>query len=113
MTTIYHNPRCRKSRETLAILEEKTEDITIVKYLETPPSVEELTEIIKFLNISPIDLVRKNETVWKENYKGKEITNTELISVLSKHPILIERPIVVKDNKAIIGRPPQKVVDIL
>ncbi|WP_282081469.1 arsenate reductase (glutaredoxin) [Aquimarina algiphila] len=113
MTTIYHNPRCRKSRETLAILEEKTEDITIVKYLETPPSVEELTEIIKFLNISPIDLVRKNETVWKENYKGKEITNTELISVLSKYPILIERPIVVKDNKAIIGRPPQKVVDIL
>ncbi|TSE09034.1 arsenate reductase (glutaredoxin) [Aquimarina algiphila] len=113
MTTIYHNPRCRKSRETLAILEEKTEDITIVKYLETPPSVEELTEIIKFLNISPIDLVRKNETVWKENYKGKEITNTELISVLSKHPILIERPIVIKDNKAIIGRPPQKVVDIL
>ncbi len=113
MTTIYHNPRCRKSRETLTILEEKNENIKIVKYLENPPSIEELTEIIKFLNISPIDLVRKNEAIWKENYKGKDIADSELISVLSKNPILIERPIVIKDNKAIIGRPPQKVIDIL
>ncbi len=113
MTTIYHNPRCRKSRETLEILEQKNEDITIIKYLETPPNKEELSEIINLLGILPIDLVRRNETIWKENFKGKDMTDDEIIKALADHPKLIERPIVIKNNKAIIGRPPQKVIDIL
>jgi len=113
MTTIYHNPRCRKSRETLAILVEQNEEHTIVKYLETPPSEKELTEIIKLLGISPLDLIRKNESVWKDNFKNKELTDKKLIKAMVEYPILIERPIVVKNKKAIIGRPPQKVLGIL
>ncbi len=113
MTTIYHNPRCSKSRETLAILEEKKEDVTIIKYLDTPLTENKLSELIKMLGIAPIDLVRKNEAIWKENFKSKNLTDTELIKIMCDNPKLIERPIVVKGNKAIIGRPPQKVVAIL
>lgn len=113
MTTIYHNPRCSKSRQALALLEEKNEPIEIVKYLETPLDKEKLSEIIALLNISPIDLIRKNEAIWKENYKGKKLNDNELIIIMSENPKLIERPIVVKNGKAIIGRPPEKVVDIL
>ncbi len=113
MTTIYHNPRCRKSRETLAILEERKEEFTIIKYLETPPTEEELTEIIKLLGIPPLELVRKNETIWKDNFKGKELSDLELVKIMIENPKLIERPIVIKNNKAVIGRPPQKVIDIL
>ncbi len=113
MTTIYHNPRCTKSRETLAILEDKKEDITIVKYLDTPLTEEKLNELIKLLNISPIDLVRKNEAIWKENFKNKNLTDKDIVKAMVENPKLIERPIVVKGNKAVIGRPPQNVVDIL
>ncbi|WP_109301169.1 arsenate reductase (glutaredoxin) [Aquimarina sp. AU474] len=113
MTTIYHNPRCTKSRETLAILEAQNEKITIVKYLETPLTSEELSGIIKLLGIKPMELVRKNEVIWKENYKGKDFSDKEVIQIMSENPKLIERPIVIKGNKAVIGRPPQKVVDIL
>ncbi|GAA4277351.1 arsenate reductase (glutaredoxin) [Aquimarina mytili] len=113
MTTIYHNPRCRKSRETLAILEEQKEEFNIIKYLETPPSEKELTEIVTLLDISPIALIRKNEAVWKENFKGKDIDDNELIKIMVENPILIERPIVIKNNKAVIGRPPEIVKDIL
>ena len=112
-TIIYHNPRCRKSRETLAILEEKQEEIETVKYLETPPSKKELTEILAMLGISPIELVRKNEAIWKENFKGKELSDQEVVDILIEHPKLIERPIVVKNGKAVIGRPPEKVIEIL
>ncbi|MDH7445903.1 arsenate reductase (glutaredoxin) [Aquimarina sp. 2201CG14-23] len=113
MTTIYHNPRCSKSRQCLAILEEKKEHIEIVKYLDTPITKEKLTEIITLLGIQPIDLVRKNEAVWKENFKGKNLDDQQLIQAMCDHPKLIERPIVIKDNQAIIGRPPEKVIDIL
>jgi len=113
MTTIYHNPRCSKSRETLAILEERNENIDIIKYLNTPIEKKELHNLITLLNISPIDLVRKNEAIWKENFKNKELSDDELITIMIENPKLIERPIVVKGNKAIIGRPPQKVIDIL
>lgn len=113
MTTIYHNNRCSKSRQTLAILEEKNEDINIINYQENPPSEEELSDIITMLNISPMDLVRKNEAIWKENFKGKEYTDQELIGILQSNPKLIERPIVIKNGKAVIGRPPEKVIDIL
>ncbi|GAA4272274.1 arsenate reductase (glutaredoxin) [Aquimarina gracilis] len=113
MTIIYHNPRCRKSRETLELLEQNKEEIRIIKYLETPPSKQELEDIIDLLGIAPIDLVRKNETIWKENFKGKEYTNDEVIKIMAENPKLIERPIVIKNKKAVIGRPPQKVLDIL
>ena len=112
MITIYHNPRCRKSRETLALLEAHSDTIEIVKYLETPPSVESLTEIIQKLDIVPIDLVRQNESVWKEQIKGKTYTDTELIKILAENPKLIERPIVINGDKAVIGRPPSNVTSL-
>jgi len=113
MTTIYHNPRCSKSRQCLAILKEKNEDLEIIKYLDTPFTEETLTKVIKLLKIKPLDLIRKNELVWKQEYRGKEISDTELIKIMCNHPKLIERPIVIKNNQAIIGRPPEKVSDIL
>ena len=110
---IYHNPRCSKSREGLAILEASKLKFEIIKYLETPTSKEELTEIIKLLGIEPIDLVRKNEVIWKENYKGKTLSNSEIITAMIEHPKLIERPIVINNGKAIIGRPPEIIKTIL
>lgn len=101
---IYHNPRCRKSREGLAILASKTTDFEIIDYLKNPPTVEELKSILSQLNIKPIDLVRTTETVWKENYKGKTLNDNEIIIALSKNPKLIERPIIIKENNAIIGK---------
>ncbi|MFD2564727.1 arsenate reductase (glutaredoxin) [Aquimarina rubra] len=113
MTTIYHNPRCSKSRQCLAILEDKKEDLNIIKYLDTPFTDEKLTEVVDLLGIQPIDLVRKNEAIWKQEFKSKTLTNDQLIKIMCEHPKLIERPIVIKNNKAIIGRPPEKVIDIL
>ncbi|WP_299220388.1 arsenate reductase (glutaredoxin) [uncultured Aquimarina sp.] len=113
MTTIYHNPRCSKSRQCLAILEEKNEDLNIIKYLDNPLTEAKLSEIIDLLGIKPIDLVRKNEAIWKQEFKGKSLTDNELIRIMCEHPKLIERPIVTKNNKAIIGRPPERVIDIL
>lgn len=113
MITIYHNPRCSKSRETLAILEEQKQDIHIVPYLNEPISEEKLREIISMLGIAPIELVRKNETIWKENYKGKDLNDEDVLDALLTHPKLMERPIVVNGNKAVIGRPPVKVLKIL
>ena len=113
MTTIYHNPRCSKSRQTLQILEEKNEDISIIKYLEEPPTKKELKQILELLNIKPIALVRKNEQIWKDNFKGKDLSQNEVIDAMIANPKLIERPIVVKNNKANIGRPPENVLNIL
>lgn len=112
-TTIFHNPRCSKSRETLSLLEEIGENIEVIKYLEDTPSKEDLKKIIDLLGILPIELVRTKETVWIENYKDKELSDKEIIEAMLENPRLIERPIVIKNNKAIIGRPPQQVLDIL
>lgn len=113
MLKIYHNPRCRKSREGLAILEESGEDFEIVKYLDTPPSYMEMAAIVGKLGLDPIEVVRKNEAVWKEKFKGKGLTDKEIIEALSLNPKLIERPIVIRDNKAVIGRPPERIREIL
>lgn len=113
MTTIYHNPRCSKSRQTLQLLEEKNEELNIVKYLEEPPTKEELKRILELLNIKPIVLVRKNEQIWKDNFKGKDLSQEEIINAMLDNPKLIERPIVVKGAKASIGRPPENVLSIL
>lgn len=113
MLKIYHNPRCGKSREGLEILEKSGKDFEMVKYLEDVPSEEELKSLIGYLNIAPIDLVRKNETVWKENYKGKELSDDQIIRAMVEHPKLMERPIVVKGDKAVIGRPPETIKTLL
>ncbi len=113
MIVIYHNPRCSKSRETLEILETKKANYQVIKYLDEPLSAEKLGKIIKLLKIKPIELVRKNEKIWKENFKNLDFTDDELIQVMAKYPKLIERPIVINDNKAVIGRPPKKILEII
>lgn len=112
-TTILHNPRCSKSRETLRLLEERGEDINLIKYLEDTPKREDLEKILELLNIKPIELVRTKETLWREKYKGKQLSDTQIIEAMLENPILIERPIVIKCNKAAIGRPIERVIDIL
>jgi len=113
MITIYHNPRCRKSRETLELVQEKSEDISIKEYLKEPPTKEELSMVIDLLGIRPFELIRKNEPDFKDHFKGKELSDQEWIEAMVAFPKLIERPIVIKDEKAAIGRPPEKVLDIL
>ena len=109
---IYHNPRCTKSRQTLALLKKETTDFKIIEYLKNPLSFDEIKEIIEKLAIKPIDLVRKNEQIWKDNYKGKEMTDVEIIKVIEGNPKIIERPIVINERKGIIGRPPEKVLSL-
>ena len=113
MLTIYHNPRCMKSRQTLALIEEKGENFIIKEYLKTPPSKEELLKITELLEIKPLDLIRKGEAEFKENYKGKNLSDDEWLDAMIAHPKLIERPIVLFENKAVIGRPPENVLEIL
>lgn len=110
---IYHNSRCSKSRQGLCILEDSKTDFEVVNYLETPPTAKELIDILKMLDFTPIQLVRKGEAIWKENYKGKDLTNTEIINAMIENPKLIERPIVVKGDKAVIGRPPENIEELL
>ena len=111
-TKIYYNPRCTKSRQTLALLEKKTTDFKIIEYLKNPLSFDEINEIIEKLAIKPIDLIRKKEQIWKDNYKGKEMTDVEIIKVMEGNPKLIERPIVINERQGIIGRPPEKVLSL-
>jgi len=113
MIKIYHNPRCRKSREGLEILQNSGQAFEIREYLKEIPSTDELASLIKLLGISPIDLVRKNEAIWKENYKGKTLSDSEIITTMINNPKLIERPIVVNNNKAILGRPTENIKRIL
>ncbi len=113
MIKIYHNNRCSKSRNGVQLLEESGKEFKIIKYLENIPTQEELTNIISLLKISPIELVRKNEKIWKENYKGKEMTDKEIIAAMVEFPKLIERPIVINNNKAVIGRPTELIESII
>ena len=111
-TKIYHNPRCSKSRQTLALLEKETTDFKIIEYLKNPLSFDEIKKIVEKLAIKPIELVRKNEQIWKDNYKGKEMTDVEIIKAMERNPKLIERPIVTNEMQGIIGRPPEKVLSL-
>lgn len=113
MITMYHNPRCQKSREGLAILEASGQSFEIVKYLDQPLSKSDLQEIIAKLDIKSIDLVRKNETIWKSDYKGKTLSDDAIIDAMIANPKLIERPIVVNDKKAVIGRPSENILNII
>jgi arsenate reductase len=110
---IYHNPRCRKSRESLALLEEHGVQAKVVEYLKTPVQADELKQIISMLGISAEALIRKGESIYKETFKGKTLTEDEWINVMVEHPKLMERPIVVNEGKAVIGRPPEKVLTLL
>lgn len=113
MITIYHNPRCTKSREGLCELEILNQPFQLRKYLDEPFTKDELEEVIKKLNIKPIELVRTKESIWVENYKNKTLTDAEIINAILAHPKLIERPIIVKGDKAIIARPKEKIKDLL
>ena len=113
MIKIYHNSRCRKSREALEILRTNNSEFEIIEYLKDNLTKSQLQDLIKKLGINPIELVRKNEQIWKENFKNKELTSDEIIQILSDNPKLIERPIVESNSKAIIGRPPENVLKIL
>jgi arsenate reductase len=113
MIKIYHNPRCSKSRSGLEIVKESGKNFEIISYLENTPSKQELKHVLSLLNIKAEELIRKNEAVWKENFKGKILTEGQLIDAMIQFPKLIERPIVINDNKAVIGRPPEKILDII
>lgn len=111
--TIYHNPRCGKSRDTLAILQEKGIEPGIVEYLKAPPTKEELRSILEKLGMKPEQIVRRGEDVYKQKFAGKTLTDEQWLEALAKNPILIERPIVVKGSKAVIGRSPENVLALL
>ena len=111
--TIYHNPACTKSRETLALIRSRGHEPRVIEYLKTPPSETELTAIVRKLGIKPLELVRRNEQVFKDKYAGKTLADKEWIKALVANPILIQRPIVVRGEEAAIGRPPENVERLL
>ncbi|MBF8963745.1 arsenate reductase (glutaredoxin) [Pontibacter sp. FD36] len=113
MVTIYHNNRCSKSRQTLELLREKGEELQVVEYLKDTPPAQELKAVLQKLGLKPEQVLRKGEQVYKEQYAGKSYTDEEWLQIMAENPILIERPIVVKGDKAAIGRPPEKVLEIL
>ena len=111
---IYHNPRCSKSRTTLQLLEDEGAQTEIVEYLKTPPNKQQLTEILELLNLEPRQLMRTHEAEYKENNLADEsLSREQLINAMVSYPKLIERPIVISQGKAVIGRPPENVLEIL
>ncbi len=113
MITIYHNPRCSKSRQTLKLVEESGEEVKTITYLTEPPTADELRDIVDKLGLPVTYIIRKNETIYKDQFKNKEVTDDEWFEILSENPILIERPIVVRGDDAILGRPPENVEKLL
>ena len=112
--TIYHNPRCSKSRQTLQLLEDKGCEVEIIEYLKNPPEPDTIKQLLELLSLAPRELMRKKESAYKEQQLNDEsLSEQTLIEAMYKNPILIERPIVVANNKAAIGRPPEAVLKIL
>lgn len=109
MIEVYHNPRCGKSRNCLAFLDNSNQEYTIIKYLEEVPTEKDLKDLLEKLAIKPIELVRQKEKIWIDNFKNQEMTDEAIIQAMIAHPILIERPIIVKGNKAIIAREADKI----
>lgn len=112
MKTIFHNPRCSKSREGLDFLKKSGEKFEVREYLKEPLSEGELKNLLGKLQMSPMELVRTNEKIWQENYKNKDLDDAELIRVLQEHPQLIQRPIVSAEHKAVLARPASRIEDI-
>ena len=110
---IYHNPRCSKSRQTLALLQERDIEPVIIEYLKTPPTESELDELLIKLGKEPLELIRKGEEEFKEHFQDRELNRAETIALMVAHPKVIERPIVINGDKAAIGRPPESVLKIL
>lgn len=110
---VYHNARCSKSRSACALLQEKGVALDIVEYLKTPPSRAELAELVRKLGVPAESIVRTGEDIYKSDYKGRQLSEDEWLDALAAHPILIERPIVVRGERAVVGRPPEKVLELL
>lgn len=110
---IYHNPRCSKSRSACQLIAARGIEASLIDYLETPPNEQELRELLRKLGLKPQDLVRRGEDVFRQHYAGKILSDEQWLAALIAHPILIERPIVVRGQKAVIGRPPEKVLELL
>lgn len=106
---IYHNPRCSKSRQTLKLIQDKTSDIEIVEYLKQQPDKKELKALVKMLGIKPEQLVRKKESIFLEKYKTQQLSDEQYLEAMAKYPVLMERPVVVVDKKAVLGRPPENI----
>ena len=113
MITIYHNNRCSKSREGLEIIKQSGKEFKMREYLKAPLNEAEIDSLLKKLEMQPVQLIRQNEKLWKEKYKGKDFTSKELIKILAENPGLIERPIVEMGEKAVIGRPPSQIESLL
>jgi arsenate reductase (glutaredoxin) len=113
MITIYHNPRCGKSRECLAFIQNSNLEFEVIKYLETPITESQLKAILKKLNYKPIELVRIKESIWVNQFKGKQLSDDEIIKAMVNNPILIERPIAAKGSKAVIARPLEKIKELV
>ena len=113
MIQVYHNNRCGKSREAIQFLEDTGKTFEIIKYLENPPTVKELALILKKLQYKPIELVRQKESIWIENFKSKNLSDKEIIKALVEFPQLIERPILIFENKAIVARTPERVTSFI
>ncbi len=113
MLKIYHHNRCKISRSVLNTLIENKFEIEVIEYLKKIPSVQELKILLNKLNFSPFELIKKDEKLFKEKFKGKNFTDNEWLQIIHENPILIQRPIVVNNNKAIICRPPEKLLDII
>ncbi|MDA0284999.1 MAG: arsenate reductase (glutaredoxin) [Planctomycetota bacterium] len=112
--TIFHNPRCSKSRQTLQLIREAGVEPDVVEYLKSPPSIAELDGILKKLNLAPLDLMRRKESVFSElGLADRFLTREEAIAIMVENPVLIERPIVVKGGYAVIGRPPENLNELL
>ncbi|MBS0001157.1 MAG: arsenate reductase (glutaredoxin) [Cyclobacteriaceae bacterium] len=110
---IYHNPRCRKSRETLQIIKEMGHEPQIIEYLKEPPSADEIVGFLDKMDMKPEDLIRKGELLYRKEYKGKTMRDEEWIEAMIKNPVLIERPIVISGDRVVLGRPSERVRDIL
>lgn len=110
---LYHNPRCSKSRNALALLLERRADVQVVEYLKQPPTRAALSALVEKLGVRPGDIARHTESIYREHYAGRDLTDAQWLDALVKDPILIERPIAVKGEQAVIGRPPEKVLELL
>jgi len=110
---IYHNPRCSKSRQTLQLIKESGKQVDVIEYLVDVPTEAELKNIVDLLRIKPEQLLRKNEAIYKEQFRGKNLSDDEWIVAMVQNPKLIERPIVIEGKKAVLGRPPENVLDLL
>ncbi len=110
---IYHNARCSKSRSACELVAGRGIEAQIVEYLKTPPGKDELRALLQKLGMKPSELVRRGEDAFKENYAGKNLDDEQWLDALIAHPVLIERPIIVRGDRAVIGRPPEKVLELL